>query len=94
MIGGVPRTLFILNMIAGTTAVLALHFLPMILLTFMVHRYLKYVASIDPLEDVTFRKRIKQGDYYDPWVRVSDNAGSVYLRPGRRPIGYGRGVLC
>ena len=87
LIGGVERPLAIVNATLALVFVADLHFYFYLVVAVGLHLVLRRITRADPFTRKIYIKYNLQGDVYDPWPHAR-------LRRGKRPAGFGRGMLC
>jgi type IV secretion system protein TrbD len=86
-IAGVEDRVAILNATFALAIVMASGLWPLILVAAGLHAALARCTREDPYLRRVYLCYVRQSGRYDPWP-------SVHGRSGRRPNGFGRGLLC
>lgn len=86
-IGGVEANMVIANLTITAAAVMGLYWYWWLILSWGLHKFLKHIYSKDRDVRRVYLAYARQADRYEPWPRINQ-------RRMKRPIGWGRGMLC
>ena len=87
LIAGVEKPLAIVNATLAMVVVADLRLYAWLPVAAGLHLLMRHINRDDPFTRRIYAKYNLQGTHYDPWPHVGQ-------RRGRRPQGYGRGMLC
>ncbi|NDU86596.1 MAG: hypothetical protein G3I09_00205 [Ferrovum sp.] len=87
LIAGVEKPFAIVNATLAIALVGDLHFYGWLGVALLIHGFLRHITADDPFMRQIYARYNRQADSYDPWPHAGSGRG-------KRPAGWGRGLVC